>query len=504
MSEFSNLLNQYIHQKGGSIRALAHRLGMPAATLTKLCNGTRSPRNQRANIEHICSLLMLSPSQITTLWNAFECELVGADVYAARISVKKLIESMAVSDSTERQVPVSHELPPIDLLDKQKDVYAILRSFLNNAAAQGGRQIDIIWAPGDPVVAEMLRVALRAYDIRVRHILPLTSSDKSTGQIDSANIDSIRCVMPMLLDSGASGSVYLPYYCYTGRGSGLMEFNHVFISDSGVLLCMQDYSHAMFFANKEVQQYWHRLFTERLASCRALSVTEIGMEKQILHYAHLLDEAGDSDEMLSVSWQPCLLFYASPEMLARCLPPELLQRSGQFEFFVSYLKRLYTRKKRRAYFTQDGLLDFVKTGILRELPAELQKVAVPREVRRALLQKMLEDARAGGLMPHFARNDRFRIGRDAVVYYYGADTIAIGALNQHLGNAVCFIQELSTNWSALNLLESFDDIDWFLSEEETCTILQNIIETSFPARAVPVAMSPSSSATPVWVSAAGQ
>lgn len=39
MSEFSNLLNRYIHQKGYSIRSLAKRAGIPVATLTKLCSG---------------------------------------------------------------------------------------------------------------------------------------------------------------------------------------------------------------------------------------------------------------------------------------------------------------------------------------------------------------------------------------------------------------------------------------------------------------------------------
>ena len=501
MSEFSSLLSKYVRQNYVSIRALAQRLNMSAATLTKLCNGTRSPRNQRANVERICEQLMLSPAQTRALWELFDAEVVGADVYTSRISMKQLIETMSGSSASERCTPPSWELPKIALPEKQKDVYVLLLNFLNNAVAEGSGRIEMILSPENPVVIEEIRNALRSYDIKICHVIPLRTSDKSTGNIDAANIDNIRCVIPLILDAGSAGSRYEPYYYYVhGTGSAL-DFSNILISDNGVLLCTQDFSHGMCFSNKELQQYWRRIFRDRLAGCRPLCTSFSQMEGQINYISNLLDESEGCEEFFYLCWQPCLLDYTTPDMIMQYMAADVpFDRDACAQGISAYMQRLGTRKNSRAYFTKEGLMEFVRTGRLEEVPEELVDGPLPVELRLRLLENMMAAAEQGHLQMHIAREERIKIGRDAALLYYGADTVAVAAMHYKFPRRVFYIQELSTNWSALNLMESFDELDWFFSAEETYAEIQKMIEKEFGGHRALSSVADKGLGAPFWAS----
>lgn len=74
------------------------------------------------------------------------------------------------------------------------------------------------------------------------------------------------------------------------------------------------------------------------------------------------------------------------------------------------------------------------------------------------------------------RDEKLRIGKDAQLISYGADTILLASLNHQAGNRVCFVEELSANWSALDFMENLENTDWILSTDETCRIIQSVID----------------------------
>ena len=106
---------------------------------------------------------------------------------------------------------------------------------------------------------------------------------------------------------------------------------------------------------------------------------------------------------------------------------------------------------------------------------------IPLQVRVELLNRLLAETMNGHIQPHIVREDKMKIGRDAQMISYGADTIVLAALNHEDGNRVCFIEELSSNWSALDFLENLEHTDWILTVEETCAVIRQSIEYALAA-----------------------
>lgn len=503
MSEFAAIFNGYIRQKGYSIRSLSKRLGVPSSTLTKLCNGTRSPRHQKETIERVCDVLMLTPEQREALHVTLEKEIIGADVYNSRTSIKNMIESMVATTLPEQRTADNTVLPALAVADKKSDVYAILHTFLGNLA--GNHTLELILPPDDPVVIEALCRVVNSWPTRIRHILPLAASDGHSGKMNSQNIDRIQRIQQLLLGAGSRNETYQPYYYYerSGVGTGnMMQFPNVLISDFGVLQCSCDYSHAIYSANRTVQKYYRRLFAHQISLCRPLVTVCHDVYQQLARYAKTMEAGNCSEELRVLSWQPCLLWAVSPQEVMHFLPSDMPFRGQYLELYLPYLNQLACWKQMRLYFSMEGLIEFARTGTLREIPKGFLRTSLPVSFRVELLRRLLDHTRSRHVILQIARDEKLRIGFDAQIVSYGADTIILSMLNHASGNRMCFVEELSANWSALDFLESLENSDLFLSPEESCRLLQEVIDTCVPdkntfnlparagARAVPLWVAP--------------
>lgn len=475
MSEFSLLLNDHIHRKGYSIRALAKRVGIPAATLTKLCNGSRSPRNQKQNVERICDALMLTPSQREELFTRLEKEIIGADNYAARASICALIEGLDCTVMEEQPGTGHTTLPEFATAEKRADVYALLRAFADGAC--DGRTLDIYLSPRDSLVLEMIGRVIRGRPLKVRHILAMTASDSQTGRINSCNIDDVRHIEPLLFDINGRCEAYQPYYYYertVTQPSSMLQFPNVLIGDGGVLQCTADYGNAIYTANPAVIKYFRRLFNHQLAGCRPLTTICSDVREQLERYDAAIRMG--SGQMTSLSWQPCLMWAVSEEEVKSFLARAIPFQQEYLERYLLYLRKLKQWDSMTLYFSREGLNNFVQTGSIREIPEELLGGPLPPELRAELLRRLLEQAESGRVRPYIVCEEKLHIGRDAQLISYGADTILLASLNHRAGNRICFIEELSTNWSALDFLESLEQTEWLLTAEETLDILREAIQ----------------------------
>ena len=482
MSEFSVLLSEYIHQKNYSIRALAKRLNIPAATLTKMCNGTRSPCNQKENIQRICDALMLTPLQRERLSDALEKEILGEVRYTSRRSIKGLLESMNGFFLPERRNIASIHLPPLAFADKKADVYSIINAFFDNAAA--GSALDVSFQPEDPVVLETLCRVIKSSPVKVRHIIVMTASDGKSGSVNAQNIDSVQKIQPLILDSNKKINNYQPYYFYdriTKSSGNMLSFPNVFISDQAVLCCSADYSRAIYDTHPDKRRYGRRLFNSQIARCRPLITLYEDALQQLHRYSRMMAVGSHTDIFRTLSWQPCLLWAITEQEVRGFLSEQLPFRQEYISLYLAYLYKIRERKHIQMYFMQEGLTELIMGGGIREIPDVCLAREIPLQVRVELLNRLLAETMNGHIQPHIVREDKMKIGRDAQMISYGADTIVLAALNHEDGNRVCFIEELSSNWSALDFLENLEHTDWILTVEETCAVIRQSIEHALAA-----------------------
>lgn len=482
MSEFSVLLSEYIHRKNCSIRALAKRLNIPAATLTKICNGTRSPCNQKENIQRICDALMLTPPQRERLNDALEKEILGEVRYSSRRSIKGLLEAMNGFFLPEQRSIASIHLPLLAFADKKADVYSIINAFFENAA--GGSTLDVSFQPEDPVVLGILSRVIKSSPVKVRHIIVMAASDGKSGSVNAQNIDNVQKIQPLILDSNKRINNYQPYYFYdrvTKSSGNMLSFPNVFISDQAILCCSADYSRAVYDTHPDKRRYGRRLFNSQITRCRPLITLYEDALQQLHRYSRMMALGSNTDIFRTLGWQPCLLWAVTEQEVQGFLSEQMPFRQEYISLYMAYLHKMRERKHIQMYFTQEGLTELVTGGTIREIPDVCLAKEIPISVRVELLNRLLSAARAGRIQPHIVREDKMKIGRDAQMISYGADTIVLAALNHEDGNRVCFIEELSSNWSALDFLENLEYTDWILSVEETCLAIHQSIEYALAA-----------------------
>ena len=480
VSEFSLLLNRYVHQQGYSIRSLAKLVDIPAATLTKLCNGTRSPVKQRDNIRRIADVLMLTPAQREKLYAALEKEIIGAENYTSRMMIKSLIEGMNGFTLTEQRALVRAKLPAQAFAEKQSDVYMLLRAFLENAAL--GASMDLMLSPDDPVVIESLCRMVKGSTVKIRHIVAMVASDGKTGRVSSQNIDSLSKIQPLLLGAAEKLNLYQLYYYYertSAVSSNVLYFPNVLISERGVLQCSADYSRAVFTADGSTCKYYRRLFAHQVSNCRTMITIYDDVRQQLMRYSHMMRTVDPGDALRALSWQPCLLWALDPREVSELLAGDIPFRRDYLELYLPYLQKLQERRRIDLFFSQEGLVDFARGGSPRELPESFLDAPLPAAFRVELLHRMWKQVQAGRVYPRIVREEKMRIGHDAQLISYGSDTIVLSILNHQVNNRVCFIEELSANWGALDFLENLENTDWLLSVEETCEVIREVIETIF-------------------------
>lgn len=476
MAKFGELLSELIRQKKYSIRALAAEIGMPATTLIKLCNGSRSLKKPNDKIEKLIHILMLTPEEQQQLEGALQEEILGKDVYESRQNVKAILENLSL-------VGISPHLAKMQDLDdnmvaeRKIDVSRLLCIFLENAAGKQER-VDMIFQPSDVAIMEDLCHAIKTWPVRLRHLFALSTAESAKSRLSASNIEYIRQVMPMLF--GQSVGQYEGYYYYErslrNAGSGLM-FDNIFLAGESVLLCTQNFDGAIYLKNPELHTFLQGRFNQQFSKSHSLSHSERNMIAQLGYQLQIAQQAEPSNEIAIVSWQPCLMRFVNPSDAEAYMPAEIPFRQEILDkYFSGYWPILRKRKRFVLYCSAEGAVDFASTGIIREIAGTILNGALPKEFRRLLFSRLLSCARSGEVELHFFRESYLKLSKNALVIYFGSETLCVGALDQTAAGGFCFFEECGLAWSVLDFLENLEPEKEIFSNEESCRGLEVILQ----------------------------
>ena len=100
MSQFSELLREYINKKDITIKALAEKCGIDRTYLHKILKGERKVPSMEF-VENISLQLMLSAEDKSRLIELYSISEMGEEVYNRRKQVSKIIHDMAKTNMEE-------------------------------------------------------------------------------------------------------------------------------------------------------------------------------------------------------------------------------------------------------------------------------------------------------------------------------------------------------------------------------------------------------------------
>ena len=86
MSEFSQLLTDYVHRKDVRIYSLAEYCGIDRSLMYKIIHGKRMP-SSAGTVDKISEFLRLTPAEHRELHTAFRISLEGRNNYYRRLDI---------------------------------------------------------------------------------------------------------------------------------------------------------------------------------------------------------------------------------------------------------------------------------------------------------------------------------------------------------------------------------------------------------------------------------
>ena len=90
MSEFSNTLSQFIHEKNIKVYSLIKYCNFDRSTMYKIINGKRNPPSKET-LDKMAEFMHLTPAEYSRFMEAYEITKAGADNYYRRKNTKNFL-----------------------------------------------------------------------------------------------------------------------------------------------------------------------------------------------------------------------------------------------------------------------------------------------------------------------------------------------------------------------------------------------------------------------------
>ena len=477
MSVFSEKLNEYITASNIKISVLAKLSGVERSYIQKMMSGDRIPTSEEV-IQQLSQTLMLSPSQHRILNEAYSITRMGEAVYYRRVLVKRLIEEIGNSSCTlpETGQGLSAAEPENAVLPIQSRpaLTHAFQNFLYRSVENGETVIRLLFQPQNEGLAdELLSFCRQNPQIRIEHIICF-DSELQYQKENRYNLDCIRRVFPLLL----SAAEYIPWFHYDNLNSRMGDssvFPCFALAGNRVLSFTAGADRGILYTQPDIAPLFERIFFDIRDVCQPLLDHSIVSDGKSFWNSYL---SADIQPGLTyyLQYEPCLGLFCSMDMVRRQILPDLPGKEEILAFFEKRLQKVTLLRGGRqnvSFFTEDGLWDFLRSGLVSELPPGIYR-PLPRAFRAELLRRMLSCAEQGIYRPLFVKTEKFKIPRGFSASVEEFQQIHFGLSHPTRGLMSLHLREKSVAFSFRDFLEYLQDTGLIYPREESLEKLREI------------------------------
>lgn len=362
MSKFSDRCKAYLEADGHTIYSFSKASGLDRTTVHRLVNGKRLP--SREFLMEFCHELRINAREEKEIFELYEEEKVGTAVYQNRKYVLNFLSEVHSAEhrnSSEAETSFTGEfLPYTDtLLDTRTQVYYLLQSaFVKNTESS----CILTNLPTDSalhITNYLVRMYLKYQkNVILKHLITLMPNPSAVQNVN-CNLESITRVLPLAL---SDFKTYLPYYTYGHiyRSDFFqLPYPYYLMTEHAVLEISSDMKRSILHRDPASVQLYHGELERILADARPLMQISHTLEDSLRLYTN-------------VSWPSHLIHNSLAAMpcLTWAVPRHLLMETAQKLLFprtFSELLQVFYRNPPEdpdmtAFFSRDGLIDFLKTG----------------------------------------------------------------------------------------------------------------------------------------------
>lgn len=416
MSILSNKLNEYLLAKKLTPYQLAQNCPFENATLYQYLNGKR-PLKKKEHLDIIISILKLTPEETLQVIEAYEIELIGIDVYRQRQKAEELLFSLQTLHNPLDIVPcdkpqeyllqhsTSQTITPINgELEVNRTAFAIIYN-----AFFHGNTVDLFLPPNCKSLLHGLTLLGNmnnfAYSSQVTHITCF-ESDNETGPV--SNLERLKNV----LNYGIATKNYCPMYFYGNSAEHFSSTNllpGLILTEQAALQVSSDGKYALFHAEPTVISMFKTFFEQLRSKCYPLMSHNISFYNGMQCVMEGLQKSVGK-KVLEISSGLCSVQFWNKDFIETYLNPKLPNYKEVLEYYIAYSQKLYEVKSKTfttLLIKPSFVLDFIRTGILKEYPQYFFSKPVEAIDRKYLLNCILSACKEGWYQIQFVEDSHF-------------------------------------------------------------------------------------------------
>ena len=384
MSQFSNFLNDLVHQREISVKDLANSCGINRTLLHKIMSGNRNPSDEVV-VKKIAENLLLSDDDYEELLQKFKIVQMGENVYSRRKKVAEIIHSLShIKNEKNQSFSFKSNLNISDTSNlstyyNQDDLVKNIQIILQYAVQQKSN-LYIIAQPSN-ILNQILKYCVDDKDeVSIQHIFCLDniSIEKSS---DNYNLDAFLYVSQLVIDY----KNYQPFYYYDIKKSHINSTSimpYVIITKNFVICTDSDFNTGFICKMDNYVEFYMKQFDNLKTKSKVLLTS--------LHDSPSIESFYRNATLMNIAYN-----YQSQIVL--CCDKKIFYDfvNGPDEFknqacqLLEEITQNHLSHKTENIFSEAGIKDFMETGKILDFPEHLY-TPIPIDSRKKVLERMIQ------------------------------------------------------------------------------------------------------------------
>ncbi len=394
MSDFSELLKEFLEEKNKNVISMAKYCDTDKSTMYKFLKASRTPASEEL-VRKMSAYLQLTPNEERKFLEAYQIAVNGKAVYFRRKEVEAFLRApLMVHDMTAAFRVVKEEKPlrNVRLTEDQNDVESFLYEVLLSEAEKGNGKVQLYITDADERSSRFLALTLRKYpDLAMDYIVMINDDSFEYSREDSGhmNLRKLKCILPMSV-LGDNKNFYYQYGTVSvGADRYLPYFTNILLGEDKAILFSGSQKKAMCITDAELCNEYRKLFEETMSVSKKLIVFADDLE-QMFHYMAELSFR-NLDAKMIFEMCPCFFKDVNEELLRKKIVPGIPEREALISEVLAYTKHnrsVMQSGKVTMIHCFEGYRDFMKNGLLRDVPSKMY-IPLDMEERISMLERYI-------------------------------------------------------------------------------------------------------------------
>lgn len=473
MTTIQELLRKHIKENGYTVYSISASSGINRSMLNKVLTGQRKITKEM--YDKLLPFFQLTPEEREELDDAFLIDYIGEKRHSSHMFIKKLIESVLISEETNNIVKNSAmiELPKSDIymLSDKLQIQNAICSLVNYSIENYENPYLYSYINfQDDYMNTLCKQFNYTNKLEIKLLIEFFKINEKDDDRDNLyNLNTLTNLIPFMSDNCNEFSIYYYYVTPNVYQQKAVVFPYYIITNDCVILLSADYSHSCIIREKEMHQYYMRTYENLLS--HSLVLTE-GIIPYTALLSFLIDTDNKATSSMCLSVQPAIEVFIDEAMIDKYMYESPLKEYVKSS--LMYRIDQLSERKGTTYFPREGLEIFVKEGKGINFPNSIAS-HLDVEDRIVVLERLLA---ANNKVHSFImiKEDRFKAGASFALEPVAPNSVMLVLYNGENGAVTINLCENSLYNSLKDFFESIDEYGFAYSIEETNKIIKSYIE----------------------------